>query len=73
MLCGGMTACHRCGVCTVRCVECDALNTVFVIKYMLYAPLQHLLETCFAPVIMCLASCRQCAPRYVCTSSCSVA
>ena len=23
MLCDGVAACHRYGVCTVRCVECD--------------------------------------------------
>jgi len=27
MLCGGVAACHGYGVCTVRCVECVALNT----------------------------------------------
>jgi len=27
MLCGGVAACHRCGVCTVRCAECVALST----------------------------------------------
>ena len=26
VLCGGVAACHRYGVCTVRCVECDDLN-----------------------------------------------
>ena len=24
MLCGGVEACHRYGVCTVGCVECDS-------------------------------------------------
>ena len=24
MLCGGVAACHRYGVCTVRLVECDS-------------------------------------------------
>ena len=28
MLCGGVAACHRYGMCTVCCVECVALNTV---------------------------------------------
>ena len=27
MLWGGVAACHRYGMFTVRCVECDALNT----------------------------------------------
>ena len=26
MLCGGVAACGRYGVCTVRCVDCDFMN-----------------------------------------------
>ena len=28
MLCGGVAACRRYGVCTVRCVECDCMVCV---------------------------------------------
>ena len=28
MLCGGLAACHRHGMCTVRCVECDCMVCV---------------------------------------------
>jgi len=26
VLCSGVAACHRYGVCTVRCVECDVMQ-----------------------------------------------
>ena len=29
MLCGGVEACHRYGVCTVWCVECDSCSYMF--------------------------------------------
>ena len=30
MLCGGAAACHRYGVCTVGCVECDCMVCVLL-------------------------------------------
>jgi len=39
MLCGGVTACHRYGVCTVRCVECMGWQHVIGMVCVLFAVL----------------------------------
>ena len=38
MLCGGVAVCHKYGMCTMRCVECDSSHSTRRVRFACWIP-----------------------------------